>query len=111
MDRRLRHERARIVGVAKKAGHAREDDERIGVDGHGDRGGDPIAVHVERLLLRGQRERRDDRDAPRPDELREQREIHRLDLTGVVVAKEDGLPALHRAHVLLARDEETTGYS
>src|SRR5439155_24306792 len=72
---------------------------------------DPIAVHVERLLLRGQRERRDDRDAPRADELREQGKVHRLDLTGVVVAKKDGLPTLHRAHVLLARDEETTGYS
>src|SRR5439155_25076923 len=55
--------------------------------------------------------RRDDRDSPRDDELREQRKGHRLNHTGVVVAKKDRLPTLLRVQVLLARDEETTGYS
>src|SRR5207253_2640778 len=82
-----------------------EDDERIRVDGHGDRGRDPIAVDVEGLLLRRQRERRDHRDPPRTDELREERQVHRFDLSRVIVAQQAGLPVADRARILLARDE------
>src|SRR5262249_10244235 len=53
-------------------------------------------------------ERGNDRYTARPDELCEEREVHRFDRPGVVVAQDHGLAVLHRADVLLLSDEQPT---
>src|SRR6185295_611744 len=107
IERRLGDERRRVARVSEQAGHVGEDEERVGIDSDRDASGDTVPVHVERLVIGRERKRRDDRDAARSDELREQRKVHRLHGAGVVVAQQDRLSVLDRAHVLPLRDEES----
>src|SRR5260221_3267505 len=106
IERDIRHERAWVAHVAEQARDVREVEERVGLEGHGDARGDPVTIDVQRLVLGGERERRDDGHAARSHELAEQRDIDRLDRAGEVVAQEHRLPVGDGADDLALRDEQ-----